>query len=259
MIDINTETLFLSDDKVFYTIEGEGEYVGKPSVFMRVAMCNLSCKGFASPDSPNGCDSFVSWSVKNKMTFAEIFQLMEDNNYIEHLRHKAILKITGGEPLIQEKQLLKFIEAFVTRYDFIPVVDFETNATLTPSSKWLSPKNHVDGIYGATFTTSPKLKSNGDPEEKTYKPETLKWHRDHNSGFKFVINVSEDIDEIWRKYVNDEHGINIPLNRIWFMPCCGSRQEHTRNAATVAEYAKALHVNFSPRLQLVIWDKALKV
>ena len=54
MIDINTETLFLSDDKVFYTLEGEGEYVGKPSVFMRMSMCNLTCIGFASEDSPNG-------------------------------------------------------------------------------------------------------------------------------------------------------------------------------------------------------------
>jgi hypothetical protein len=43
------------------------------------------------------------------------------------------------------------------------------------------------------------------------------------------------------------------------MPCCGSRKEHVENAAMVAEYAKAMHVNFSPRLQLIIWDKALKV
>jgi 7-carboxy-7-deazaguanine synthase len=259
MIDINTETLFLSDDKVFYTIEGEGEFVGQPSVFMRMSMCNLTCIGFASEDSPNGCDSFISWSVKNKMTFAEVFQLMEDNNYISHLENKAILKLTGGEPIIQEKQLLKFIAAFQERYNFIPRIDFETNATITPDERWLHPKNSVDGIYGATFTTSPKLKSNGDPEEKTYKPEVLKWHVKNNSGFKFVINSSADINEIWEKYIDDKHSINVPLNRIWFMPCCGSRQEHSERSAAVAEYAKALHVNFSPRLQLVIWDKALKV
>jgi 7-carboxy-7-deazaguanine synthase len=252
MIDINTETLFLSDDKVFYTIEGEGEYVGVPSVFMRVAMCNLTCRGFASEDSPYGCDSYVSWSVKNKMTFAEIFQLLEDNKYIEHLNNRAILKLTGGEPIIQEKQLLKFIEAFVDKYGFIPRIDFETNATLIPSERWRLE-------FGATFTTSPKLISNGDPEEKTYKPEVLKWHREHNSGFKFVINKSEDIDEIWKKYIKDDYEINVPLNRIWFMPCCGSREEHVINAPAVAEYAKALHVNFSPRLQLLIWNKALKV
>jgi 6-pyruvoyltetrahydropterin 2'-reductase len=252
MIDINKETLFLSDDLVFYTIEGEGEFVGQPSVFMRMAMCNLTCIGFASEDSPNGCDSFVSWSVKNKKTFAEVFQLLEDNNYVEHLRNSAILKLTGGEPLIQEKQLLKFVEAFVEKYNFVPRIDFETNATLIPSNIWRE-------MYRATFTTSPKLSSNGDPEEKTYKPEVLRWHVEHGSGFKFVITSDKDIEEIWRKYVNDYEGINVPPYRIWFMPCCGSREEHVQNAPAVAEYAKAMHVNFSPRLQLLIWNKALKV
>jgi 7-carboxy-7-deazaguanine synthase len=252
MIDINKETLFLSDDLVFYTIEGEGEFVGQPSVFMRMAMCNLTCIGFASEDSPNGCDSFVSWSVKNKKTFAEVFQMMEDNNYIEHLHNNAILKITGGEPFIQEKQLLKFMEAFVEKYNFIPRIDFETNATLIPSERWRN-------VFRATFTTSPKLSTNGDPEEKTYKPEVLRWHVTYGSGFKFVITSDKDIEEIWRKYVDDDQGINVPLHRIWFMPCCGSREEHVQNAPAVAEYAKAMHVNFSPRLQLLIWNKALKV
>lgn len=251
-IDVDKETLFLSDDKVFYTIEGEGEFVGKPSVFMRLSMCNLTCVGFASPDSPNGCDSFISWSVKNKITFQQIFEMMEDNNYINHLRYDAILKLTGGEPLIQQKQLLKFIEAFVDRYRFTPRIDFETNATLFPDAIWVDK-------YFATFTTSPKLTTNGDPEEKTYNPEVLKWHVRHCSGFKFVVTSDKDIEEIWRKYVEDEIGINVPLNRIWFMPCCGSRKEHSENSLAVAEYAKAMHVNFSPRLQLVIWDKALKV
>lgn len=251
MIDCDKETLFLSDDLVFYTIEGEGEYIGYPSVFMRMAMCNLTCIGFASEDSPNGCDSFISWSVKNKMTFNDIFKLYEEKNYIEHLRNNAILKLTGGEPLIQQKQLLKFIHAFRERYDFVPTIDFETNATIMPDNEWLN--------LNATFTTSPKLTTNGDPEEKTYKPEVLKWHVANGSGFKFVISRSEDIDEIWRKYVNDSEGINVPSDRIWFMPCCGSRQEHIEVAPAVAEYAKALHVKFSPRLHLLVYDKALKV
>jgi 7-carboxy-7-deazaguanine synthase len=251
-IDIEKETLFLSDDLVFYTIEGEGEFVGKPSVFMRLSMCNLTCIGFASPDSPNGCDSFISWSVKNKKTFSDIFTLMETNGYVEHLKNGAILKLTGGEPLIQQKQLLKFIQAFCVRYNFAPIIDFETNATLMPDLRWKD-------VYKSTFTTSPKLTTNGDPEEKTYVPEVLKWHSKEGSGFKFVITSDRDIEEIWRKYVEDDKGINVPLGRIWFMPCCGSREEHVQNASAVAEYAKAMHVNFSPRLQLVIYDKALKV
>ena len=252
MIDINTETLILSDDKIFYTIEGEGEFVGQPSVFMRMSMCNLTCKGFASEDSPHGCDSFISWSVKNKMTFVEIFQVMEEKGYIEHLKNRAILKLTGGEPLVQQKQLLKFVECFKERYEFIPRIDFETNATIMPDELWKLK-------YNATFTTSPKLTTNGDPEEKTYVPKVLKWHVAHESGFKFVITSDRDIEEIWRKYVKDLESINIPLHRIWFMPCCGSREEHVERAVAVAEYAKAMHVNFSPRLQLIIWNKALRV
>ena len=252
MINSDKETIFLSDDKIFYTIEGEGEFVGQPSVFMRMSMCNLTCIGFASEDSPNGCDSFISWTVKNKMTFSEVFELMEKEKYVEKLRKGAIWKLTGGEPLIQQKQLLKLVSEFTDRYGFIPRIDFETNATLMPDEKWITH-------YNATFTTSPKLTTNGDPEKKTYKPKVLKWHRENGSSFKFVINAAEDIEEIWRKYVEDENDINVPLNRIWFMPCCGSRAEHIENAPAVAEYAKALNVNFSSRLHLLLWDMALKV
>jgi organic radical activating enzyme len=177
---------------------------------------------------------------------------METGNHVTHLREGAIWKLTGGEPMIQQKQLLKFVEAFRERYNFTPRIDFETNATLMPDERWVTE-------FNATFTTSPKLTTNGDPEEKTYKPEVLKWHKDHNSGFKFVISRSEDIEEIWRKYVNDKEGINVPLNRVWFMPCCGSREEHIEKAPAVAEYAKAMHVNFSPRLHLLLWNLALRV
>lgn len=244
--------LISADGPGFYTIEGEGEYVGQPSVFMRFFGCNLTCKAFISSDSPNGCDSFISWSKKHKYTFEEMFKFYEDKNLIDHLRNRAIWKITGGEPTLRQEPLLKFVKMFVDRYKFIPRIDFETNATIQPDDRWITE-------FNATFTTSPKLTSNGDPEDKTYKPEVLKWHIKHNSGFKFVITSDRDIEEIWKKYIEDKEGINVPLQRVWFMPCCGSREEHVKNAPAVAEYAKAMHVNFSPRLHLLIWDKALGV
>jgi len=66
MIDCTKETLLVSDDKAFYTLEGEGEYVGMPSVFFRLSMCNLTCKGFASEDSPHGCDYIFHGQLKIK-------------------------------------------------------------------------------------------------------------------------------------------------------------------------------------------------
>ena len=244
-------TIFLSDDKIFYTIEGEGEFVGYPSVFMRLSMCNLTCKGFASTDSPHGCDSFVSWSIKNKMTFDEIYEYMAQNSYNCKLRDGAIWKLTGGEPLIQQKQLLKLVQGYIDRFGYTPIIDFETNATILPDEEWVTK-------YRATFTTSPKLSNNGDPEEKRYKPSVLRWHVQNGSGFKFVINCESDLNEVFEKYIHNPD-VLVPSNRVWLMPCCGSRQEHSEKAAMVAELCKKHNFNFSPRLQLVIWDKALKV
>jgi len=243
--------IYLSNDKLFYTLEGEGEYVGHPSVFMRLAMCNLTCQGFASADSPHGCDSFISWSVKNKFTIEEILDLMEKDGYAKHLKAGSIWKITGGEPLIQQKKLLDLVKAFVERFNFTPIIDFETNATILPDQKWVDE-------YRATFTTSPKLSNNGDPEDKRYKPAVLKWHVDNRSGFKFVINEEKDLDEIFEKYINNPD-INVPHDRVWLMPCCGSREEHVEKAVMVAELCKKHYFHFSSRLQLIIWNKALCV
>jgi len=247
---IGSNELFLSDDKIFYTIEGEGEFIGQPSVFMRLSMCNLTCKGFASADSPHGCDSFVSWSIKNKMSFEEIVKFLEESGYKNHLLNGAIFKITGGEPLIQQTKLLRFIDYLFLRWGWVPRIDFETNATLKPSAKWLA------GNIKATFTTSPKLSSNGDPDNKRYIPEVLEWHASKGSGFKFVIKTEKDMEEVLDKYVDC---FDIAPGRVWLMPCCGSRQEHSEVSSMVAELAKKHYFNFSPRLQLVIWDKALKV
>ena len=249
--DENVDTLFLSDDRIFYTLEGEGRLIGTPSIFMRLAMCNLTCIGFKTPDSPHGCDSFTSWSVKNKYTFKEIYtDFFEKTNFGEMLRKEiAILKVTGGEPLIQQKQLAKFFNFLRHKIGVGFDIDFETNATITPNADILD--------FLPTFTTSPKLSSNGDPANKRYIEETLQWHADEGvSDFKFVVQSEKDIDEINKLYVEK---FNIPVNRVWLMPCCGSREELIERSSQVAEWCKKYNFNFSPRLQLLIWNKALRV
>ena len=85
--------------EAFYSIQGEGRFVGVPSVFLRTFGCNFSCHGFgqpkgnlleadempymtdprANPDHPEayttieelpvtplGCDSSASWAAKYK-------------------------------------------------------------------------------------------------------------------------------------------------------------------------------------------------
>jgi len=242
---------FNKEPEIFYTVEGEGRFAGYPSVFLRLAMCNLTCKGFASKDSPHGCDSYVSWSVKNKLTFEEIFTIFEKNVFIEKLRDGALLKITGGEPLIQQNALLDFVKQFVIRYGFLPQIDFETNGTIMPVDEWVD-------TFNATFTTSPKLANNGDDEDKRFKELVLRRLVEYQACFKFVIKTDADLREVHDKYVNNPK-IKLPKSLIYLMPCCGSRQEQGAVAQTVAELCKNYGVKFSARLHLLIWDRALRV
>ena len=72
----------------------------------------------------------------------------------------------------------------------------------------------------------------------------------------FVIDSEDDEKELFEKYI--DNGLVNPEN-VWLMPCCGSRDEHTAKSAMVAELCKKHNFKFSPRLQLVIWNKALRV
>jgi organic radical activating enzyme len=244
--------LLISDDGPgFHTVEGEGELIGSPSVFMRLFGCNLTCKGWASTDSPWGCDSYISWSKRNKYSFEQMFSFYEENGLIEKLRRGDIWKITGGEPMLRQEPLLKFVQAFYEKYRFTPTIDFETNGTILPHQDWLDKWN-------ATFTVSPKLSNNGDPKSKRYIPHVLRWHSNIHSCFKFVVNDQALFSELFVDYINDPN-IRVPKNRVWIMVCAGSREEHINNAAEVVELCKLHGFKFSPRLHLMVWDKALKV
>ena len=243
--------LLISDDGPgFHTIEGEGEWIGHPSVFMRLFGCNLTCKGWSSPDSPWGCDSYVSWSKKNKYTFKDIFKFYEENNLVDKLRRGDLWKITGGEPMLRQKPLLKFVHEFRNYFGFLPRIDFETNGTIVPERDWIE--------YNSTFTVSPKLSNNGDSKEKRYNIFALMFHVKILSCFKFVIKDKSDLQELFADYI-DHPQLKIPRERIWIMVCAGSRKEHVQNAEEVAELCKHYGFKMSPRLHLMVWDKALKV
>jgi 7-carboxy-7-deazaguanine synthase len=279
-LNLKDETILIAGQggvpEVFYTLEGEGEYVGYPSVFLRLSMCNLTCKGFASPDSPNGCDSYISWSVKNKMTFEQLAELFEREGFKDRLFDGAIWKITGGEPLVQQKTLVKWFKYVFARWNIPPFeipmegstidpnakrlrIDFETNGTIIPSDELM------EVIPDATFTSSPKLASNGDPFKLRFREDALAWHVRRGTGFKFVVQSEADAQEVFDNYINNPRVVPPTLrdrfrrNRVWFMLCAGSQKELLQNCTMVAELAKKYGVKFSNRLHLQLWDKALRV
>jgi 7-carboxy-7-deazaguanine synthase len=77
----------LKINEVFYSIQGESSFAGRPCVFVRLTGCNLRC---------SYCDTRYAYDKGNTLEIDEI--VAEVGSYGCHL-----VEITGGEPLIQEE------------------------------------------------------------------------------------------------------------------------------------------------------------
>lgn len=99
---------------IFRTIQGEGPFAGRRSIFIRLAGCNLQCPG---------CDTEYTMG-RQFMTPAQILRT------IEHA-HGHLVVITGGEPFRQN--IAPLVE---TLADAGFQVQIETNGTLFVELPW---------------------------------------------------------------------------------------------------------------------------
>lgn len=81
--------------EIYRSIQGESSFAGLPCVFVRLTGCNLRC---------DWCDSEYTFYGGRKMTSAEV------EAEVRRLAPSGLLEITGGEPMLQERELLPFIE-----------------------------------------------------------------------------------------------------------------------------------------------------
>ncbi|MSO56365.1 MAG: radical SAM protein [Acidobacteria bacterium] len=76
----------LSINEIFYSIQGESTYAGKPCVFVRLAGCDLRC---------SWCDTSYAFTEGHKMSIEDVLQQVEEYS-------SPLVEVTGGEPLLQE-------------------------------------------------------------------------------------------------------------------------------------------------------------
>jgi 7-carboxy-7-deazaguanine synthase len=189
--------MFISE--IFYSIQGEGELTGIPSVFIRTSGCNLRC---------NWCDTmYASWNPEGtEMSVPQILAAVT-----QHPAQHCVL--TGGEPMVA-KGIHELAAALRERGKHITI---ETAATVAPESiacdlASLSPKlsnSKPDNRLSETWQTK--------HERLRHRPDVIReWIENYAYQLKFVITLSKDCDEI--NSLISEVKSHIPPSKILLMP-----------------------------------------
>lgn len=158
----------LKISEIFYSAQGEGRYVGVPSVFLRTFGCNFTCAGFGMPKGEKsteaelvdatkyktfeelplvhtGCDSYASWDVRFKdlspmlttdAVVERLLQLTPNGAWMQDNGNHVHLVITGGEPLLGWQRAYPDLLEHAGMLD-LDYLTFETNGTQELSEDFL--------------------------------------------------------------------------------------------------------------------------
>jgi len=277
--------------ELFYSIQGEGRYMGVPSVFMRTFGCNFKCAGFGMPKGENtkevepiaanvhlyekyedlplvstGCDSYASWhpAFKHLSPFYSPEEIAE--NIMKILPYKRWedehLVITGGEPLLKWQNLYPDLLSHPTMVG-LKELTFETNGTqeLTKEFKhflldWvLNPKWGKRGHDSLTFSVSAKLSCSGEARDVAIRPDVVCGYQEVGYTYlKFVIATEEDAEEALETLdIYRAEGFQGPC---YLMPVGGVESVYTLNNRRVAELAMKNGLRYSDRLQVPLFKNA---
>jgi organic radical activating enzyme len=269
--------------ELFYSIQGEGRYMGVPSVFLRTFGCNFKCAGFGMPrgessteaekvDPVNftkyeelplvstGCDSYASWDPR----FKDLSPMVESDGIADRIMEmlpfgewrEEHLVITGGEPLLGWQRaypdLLRNPKMASLRE-----ITFETNGTqkLTEEFKEFLTRWQLDGIgypNEVTFSVSAKLSNSGEDRAEAIRPDIVCEYEEVGYTYlKFVVATEADVMEaIMTGGMYRAAGFKGP---IYLMPVGGVESVYTLNNRRVAELAMKHGLRYSDRLQVPLF------
>ena len=275
--------------EIFYSAQGEGRFVGVPSVFLRTFGCNFTCSGFGMPtgeQSPErhevdpkkykrfedlplvstGCDSYASWDPRFKrfspsLDTAEVVDRMlaltPNHRWQQANGNSVHLVITGGEPLLGWQRVYPELLEHSDMADLLDLT-FETNGTqaLTPQFEdyllqWLMPRPD-SRPRELTFSVSAKLPVSGEAWEEAIRPHVVaRYAQLGHTYLKFVVESLEDFDDVDQAVAEyRDAGFDGP---VYVMPVGGVVSVYDGNLINVADEAMRRGYWYSPRLHVDIW------
>ena len=216
--------------EIFQSIQGEGEFCGTPSLFVRTTGCNLRCWFCDTP--------YTSWQPEGSQ---QDWSLLLKNILDVDCRHVVI---TGGEPMLQPALVLLSKELRLANR-FITI---ETAGTV------------YRPVVADLLSISPKL-SNSAPRQRG------RWQTRHERDrqrldviqqlidgfrvqFKFVIDQPRDLDEVV-SYLGAFP--DLPADKVWLMPQGTTAEELMSKSGWLGKEAKRLGFRLSPRRHIELF------
>ncbi len=242
--------LYNHQPEIFYTIQGEGKNIGKPSIFIRLSLCNLYCFW---------CDTDYTWNWEGtsfshqndtqphyqKYNKKESLRKMSKEEIWEHIRHFTCenLVITGGEPLVQKKDLIALL-SFLKQKNPNYYIEFETNGTILPDKQ-------LDALSDQ-YNVSVKLSNALVDEQERIVPQTIRFFaQSPKSNFKFVIDTPKDLEEVQ----NLIEKFTIDSKKIYLMPQGTNAKVLQKKQQWLIEICKQYGFNYTDRLHILIYGE----
>jgi len=272
--------------ELFYSIQGEGRYMGVPSVFLRTFGCNFTCDGFNMPrgektnerlavdaklyksyrDLPlvsTGCDSYASWDPRFKhlsprISVDGIADAIKEALPFKEWRDEHLV-ITGGEPLLGWQKMYPKLLSHPFMEN-LKEITFETNGTqkLKPELvdflyDWAEGDPWNSRSYDSiTFSVSAKLSVSGEKRERAIRPDiVLQYQESGHVYLKFVIASQQDMDEVLE--VSELYRKEGFTGNIYVMPVGGVESVYSLNNKQVALFAMKHGLRYSDRLQVPLF------
>ena len=274
--------------EVFYSLQGEGRFVGVPSVFLRTYGCNFTCAGFGCkpgekstgadevaksvelyktfndlPLVETGCDSYASWHPAYKhlsptQTTEELVERMlaltPNNQWTQANGNDVHLVITGGEPLLGWQRAYEELLSHPRMAD-LKNITFETNGTQELHAgfreylqRWESEQPYRE----VTFSVSAKLSASGEKWDDAICPDIVCDYQNYGHTYlKFVVETDDHIEDARR--ATKEYRAAGFKGQIYLMPQGGVVKPYEANKVRIADICCAEGWNYSPRLHVDLW------
>jgi 7-carboxy-7-deazaguanine synthase len=220
--------------EIYKSLQGESTYAGLPSLFVRLTGCNLRC---------TWCDSEYTFQGGRKMTIDEV------REEVLRLSSGGLVEITGGEPMLQEKEVVPLMQHLLhDRYTVLLETSGERPLERVPAD--------------VVKIVDVKCPNSGEPETFHINNLNTLTARDE---IKFVLSSRADYE--FAREFTERHNLAERVNAVLFSPAFRKDASGSRDSShclldpqQLAEWIIADNVPARLGLQLhkFIWDPALK-